>query len=273
MQHTFPAPYAQEIYVEIGSGDVQVVATDTDQVVVQVEGRDADEVQVEQDGARVRVVTRLRTGFLSGFQGTRVHVTTPRGSSLSTKLGSAAVTVEGVLETVQIQTGSGEVTLDEVTDDALVKTGSGGVAVRAIGAEAHIKTGSGDIGVGHLGGPSRLTTGSGDIEVGRSDGPISFKTGSGDIVVRDAQGRQAQLSAGSGQLHVARMTSGVAQLKNASGDIKVGVPAGTPVWTDVSSVSGHVRSSLTPTGAPQEGQDHVEVTARTVSGDVYLESI
>jgi DUF4097 and DUF4098 domain-containing protein YvlB len=273
MQHTFPAPYAQDVYVEIGSGDVQVVATDTDQAVVTVEGRDADEVQVEQDGARIRVVSRMRTGFLSGFQGLRIHLTIPRDSTLSTRLGSAGVSVEGVLEGVQVQTGSGEVTLDEVTDDAVIKTGSGAVAVRRIGAQAEVKTGSGDIGIGHLGGPSRLTTGSGDIEVGRADGPISFKTGSGDIVVRDAQGRQAQLSAGSGQLEVGRMAGGVAQLKNASGDIRFGVPAGTPVWTDVSSVSGHVRSSLTPTGAPQEGQDHVEVTARTVSGDVYLESI
>ena len=114
---------------------------------------------------------------------------------------------------------------------------------------------------------------SGDIEVGRADGPISFKTGSGDIVVREAQGGQAQLSAGSGQLHVGRMASGIAQRKNASGDIRFGVPAGTPVWTDVTSVSGHVRSSLPATGAPRDGQDHVEVTARTVSGDVYLESV
>jgi hypothetical protein len=273
MKHTFTATSPQDVYVEIGSGEVQVLATDTDQVVVDIEGRDAEHVVVDQDGDEVRVVARARTGFLSGFQGLKVHVLTPRGSNLATRLGSAGVTVEGPLEHVRIQTGSGQVVLDEVGQDALVKTGSGEVAVRSVGGESEIKTGSGDIGVGHLGGAARLSTGSGDIEVGRADAPISFKTGSGDIVVRDAHGGQAQLSAGSGQLEVTRMSSGIAQLKNASGDIKIGVPAGTPVWTDISSVSGHVRSSIPATGAPRDGQDHVEVTARTVSGDVYLESV
>ena len=273
MKHTFPATSPQDVYVEIGSGDVQVLATDTDQVVVDIAGRDAEHVVVEQEGTSVRVVARMRTGFLSGFSGLTVQVTAPRGSSLGTRLGSAGVRVEGLLDHAHLQTGSGQVVLDEVAQDALVKTGSGEVAVRSVGGETEIKTGSGDIGVGHLRGPARLSTGSGDIEVGRADAPISFKTGSGDIVVRDAHGGQAQLSAGSGHLEVTRMSSGIAQLKNASGDIKVGVPAGTPVWTDISSVSGHVRSSLPPTGAPQDGQDHVEVTARTVSGDVYLESV
>ncbi len=273
MKHTFPATSPQDVYIEIGSGDVQVVAADTDEVVVEIEGRDAEQVVVDQEDNDVRVIARLRSGFLSGFQGLKVHVVTPRGSSLGTRLGSAGVRVEGVLEQARIQTGSGLVVLDEVATDAQVKTGSGEVAVRSVGGESEIKTGSGDIGVGHLRGPARLSTGSGDIEVGRADAPISFKTGSGDIVVRDAQGGQAQLSAGSGHLEVTRMSSGIAQLKNASGDIKIGVPAGTPVWTDISSVSGHVRSSIPATGAPHDGQDHVEVTARTVSGDVYLESV
>ena len=53
----------------------------------------------------------------------------------------------------------------------------------------------------------------------------------------------------------------------------VGIPAGTPVWTDVSTVSGSIRSSLEGAGQPAEGEDHVELRAKTVSGDIVLTQI
>jgi hypothetical protein len=42
------------------------------------------------------------------------------------------------------------------------------------------------------------------------------------------------------------------------------------VWTDITTVTGQIQSSLQGAGQPQEGQDHVEVRAKTVSGDVVL---
>ena len=67
------------------------------------------------------------------------------------------------------------------------------------------------------------------------------------------------------------MHRGQLQAKNVSGDIRVGIPAGVPVWTDVSSVTGEVTSTLEAAGRPDEGQDYVELRAKTVSGDVHLE--
>ena len=51
--------------------------------------------------------------------------------------------------------------------------------------------------------------------------------------------------------------------KNASGDVRVGIPAGVPVWTDVSSVTGQVHSDLQGAGEPAEGQDYIELRAKT----------
>ena len=53
----------------------------------------------------------------------------------------------------------------------------------------------------------------------------------------------------------------------------VGVPAGVPVWTDITTVSGEIRSNLTGAGEPRDGADHVEVRASTVSGDVVLTEV
>ena len=66
-------------------------------------------------------------------------------------------------------------------------------------------------------------------------------------------------------MHRGRITA-----KGASGDIAIGVVAGVPVWTDITTVSGQIRSDLQGAGQPEEGQDHVEVRAKTVSGDIVL---
>ena len=70
-----------------------------------------------------------------------------------------------------------------------------------------------------------------------------------------------------------RMRRGQLTAKNVSGDIRVGVPAGVPVWTDITSLTGSVRSNLEGAGEPEEGQDFIELRARTVSGDVHLEQL
>jgi DUF4097 and DUF4098 domain-containing protein YvlB len=69
-------------------------------------------------------------------------------------------------------------------------------------------------------------------------------------------------------VHRGRLTA-----KNVSGDVRVGIPAGIPVWTDISSVTGSVRSDLDGAGEPSDGQDYIELRARTVSGDVYLRQL
>jgi DUF4097 and DUF4098 domain-containing protein YvlB len=69
------------------------------------------------------------------------------------------------------------------------------------------------------------------------------------------------------------MRRGQLTAKNVSGDIRVGVPAGVPVWTDITSLTGSVRSNLEGVGEPEEGQDFIELRARTVSGDVHLEQL
>ena len=42
------------------------------------------------------------------------------------------------------------------------------------------------------------------------------------------------------------------------------------MWTDISTVSGAIRSNLEGAGEPAEGADHVELRAKTVSGDIVL---
>lgn len=272
MHKTFHTPGPTSVYVEIGSGRVNAHATDTDETAVTVEGRDADGATVEQQGDQIVVIGPRRSGFLPFGGDLTVTVTMPSESDLSTKLGSADVGVTGRLGAVRVKSGSGDVDLDQVTADAVVQTGSGDVRIDTALGDLRVKSGSGSVQVGRSTASSVITTGSGRISLDSAEAETVAKTGSGDVRIGTATD-QVSLSSGSGDLEVAAVDRGVVKAKTASGDVQVGVPGGVPVWTDISSVTGHVSSNLVGAGEPAEGQDYVEIRATTVSGDVLLNQI
>jgi DUF4097 and DUF4098 domain-containing protein YvlB len=117
-----------------------------------------------------------------------------------------------------------------------------------------------------------ISTGSGDVEIGTTNGNAVVKTGSGDLQVVTANA-DVSLSTGSGDLSIGSVRRGRVSVKGASSDLHIGIPAGTPVWADINTVTGSVRSNVESVGAPQEGQEHVELQARTVSGDITLREV
>ena len=114
-----------------------------------------------------------------------------------------------------------------------------------------------------------VTTGSGDVRVEDARDELAVKTGSGDAQIRSLGG-QAVFTTGSGDLVVHEVASGRITAKTASGDVRIGVVTGTPVWTDVRTVSGRLSSDLPSVGEPAPDQPYLEVRATTASGDVTL---
>lgn len=272
MERTHPTTGPVDLYVELGEGSVHVTAaaTTSGEARVRVTGDEADQAVVELAEDRVSVVgPRRRAGFLGGDRSLVVEVAVPAGSRVVVRTGSAGLAVDGPVGPTQLRTGSGDVRVEQLPAPATVETGSGRVDVERTGGELRVKSGSGDVRVGTAGAALSVSTGSGAVTVGRNDAPVAAKTGSGDLVVAEAHD-DVTLATGSGDLRIGSALRGRVTVKGASGDVRVGVPAGTPVWTDVSSLTGRVGSRLPGTGAPTEGQDHVEVRARTVSGDVLL---
>lgn len=268
--HRFDTPEPLELFVQIGSGQVDVTATATSESRVEITGRRADEVDVSLDGRSLSVVLpRRRAGFLGGDDSVNVAVTVPTGSDLAVRTGSADIGVIGEIGSSHVKSGSGEVRLDVLTGPGTTETGSGDVEVEDARAELRIKCGSGDVVVRRTSAALAVSTGSGDVEIGATTGPAVIKTGSGDARVVDAASDLSMVT-GSGDLQIDTARRGRFSAKGASGSIHVGIPAGTPVWTDISTVSGHIESNVEGAGQPAEGADHVELRATTVSGDVVL---
>lgn len=271
VEHRFETPEPVELYVENGKGTVEVLATETSESTVSVTGDGAEETRVDLAGRRLSVIApRQGGGLFSGGRRLDITVTVPIDSGLATKLGSADLTARGRLGTTHTRGGSGDVSLEQV-GDTLVESGSGDVVIGHV-QDLRVKSGSGDVRVDHAEGEAAVSTGSGDVRVGHSAAALSAKTGSGDLAVRDAQG-DIGFTTGSGDLVVESLRRGRLTGKGASGDVRIGIPAGVPVWTDVTTVSGVIHSTLEGAGRPEPGADHVELRVTTVSGDIALQQI
>lgn len=266
----FETPQPVELYVEIGSGQIDVTAGPTTESTVEVTGRLAEEVDVHLEGRHLRVIAPQGRGGLLGLDTSLlVTVTVPSGSDLVIRTGSADLGVVGEIAEVAVKSGSGDVRLDVLTGDATVGTGSGDVEVEECRGRARVKSGSGDVEVRTASGELAVSTGSGDVTLGHTQSPVVVKTGSGDVRVVES-GSDVTLQTGSGDLRVETARRGRYAVKGASGSLHVGIPTGTPVWTDVSTVTGRIHNAVEGVGEPEEGADHVELRATTVSGDVVL---
>jgi putative adhesin len=273
MHKTFDTPEPIQLYVELGSGDLVAHAEEVAETSVDVSGKDADDVVVEQRGTEIVVLAKQQHGgFFGGFRELSVRVTMPSHSRLTTKLGSADLRVTGRLGGATLRTGSGDLDLEAVHGDVHVESGSGDLAIEEVTGRLEAKTGSGAVWLQRLHGPGQIATGSGDVSIGSAAESVQVRSGSGDMRVREAED-DVSLHTASGDLVVDAMRRGQLTAKNVSGDIRVGVPGGVPVWTDISSVTGSVRSNLEGAGEPGEDQDYIELRARTVSGDVHLQQL
>jgi DUF4097 and DUF4098 domain-containing protein YvlB len=271
--HHFETHEPIELYLENGKGTVLVHAVDTTETCVELSGPDAAATEVELDGRHLTVLApQHRGGFLSGERRLDVVVTLPVGSDVVTKLGSADLEVTGRVGRTQVRSGSGDVRLDNVDGACLVETGSGDVVIEQTTQPVRVKSGSGDVAIRTAAAEVTVSTGSGDVKIGDTTGPTAVKTGSGDLRIGRARS-DIGLTTGSGDLDIDVITAGRVQAKGASGGVRIGVPPGVPVWTDVSTITGRIHSTLDGAGQPEPGADYVEVRAKTVSGDIVLNQV
>lgn len=275
MQKVFATPGPISLTIEIGAGSVSVQATPTTETIVRVDGPRADDVVIEQRGDEIVVLGRDADrgwSFLGGRGPLDVAVTAPIGSSLLAQTASARLTADGRLGAARVRSASGEIWVEEIAGDGVVESGSGTIEVRVAAGDLRLKAGSGDITIGRAGSGLEANLGSGSIDVDFVGGRGSMRSGSGDIRVGESAS-DLDATTASGDVAIEQVRRGAIKATTASGDVRVGVGAGIPVWTDIRTISGEIRSDLRGAGQPEPGQDHVEIHVTTSSGDVTLREL
>lgn len=264
MEWTYDTPEPIVLVVEQKTGTLEVVATDTTVTRLVADGNAAEHLQVRQEGGAVLV--RQPSGLLgtAGWQlGLRVEL--PTRSNLRVHAAATDVRTTGLLGTVAVETGSGEVSLEAAESGFEVHTGSGNVRLGR--GDAHVRSGSGDVWIGEAD-VVACSVGSGDVTVDQAR-EIGAKSGSGDVRIGRVEG-DARLHSSSGDVTVEELWRGEAHVSTASGDVRLGIAAGVPVWLQVDTVTGDVQSDLVERGRPAEGQEYLALHLRTVSGDIVL---
>jgi hypothetical protein len=162
-----------------------------------------------------------RNGWKSSFT---VHVTAPTGSGIRIQSQAADVVVTGRSDRFETRTASGDVRVDEVAGRAVVQTASGDVSITSA-AECDLRTASGDIEVRQVTSDAVVHTTSGDVRLANATGNINARSVSGDVRVLD-------------------VVSGRAEVVTVSGDVEIGIHAGSLTAVDLSTVSGSTDSDF-----------------------------
>ncbi len=224
-------------------------------------------------------------GLTFGAGGTArvaLEVQLPEAADLDLKVGGGDIVINGRSGDLRARTGGGDVRFDDAGDvfvhtgggdirairatQGNLDTGGGDISLESLG-EGRVHSGGGDVHVGAIA-SGTIKTGGGDIHVGRTEGEVTVTTGGGDVRLDSCRGA-TQVGTGAGDVS-AHVVAGQWTARTGAGDIIVTVPPDVPVWQDLSSPLGDVTSRIGGRGEPAEGQDHIEITARTGTGDISL---
>lgn len=272
----FETPEPITATVEPGVGHVRIVASKRTTTVVEVlpssetsekDARVAEQTRVTCSGGQL-LVKGPRPRSLFGTPGSiDVLIELPAGSAVQGKLGVGDLVAEGPLGVCEIKTGAGDLQIEQA-ERADLKTSLGDLAVERVTGAAEI-TGSGRIRIGSVGGPATVKNSNGDIHVDRAGGPLRASSANGSIYIGSADGNVDARTA-NGRIELNEVRRGKTTLGTAAGAVEIGIAPATAAWLDLHSKLGRVRNEMDTAGEPGEGEETVEVHARTGLGDISV---
>ncbi len=258
MEWSFASAGPIEANVEVPSGLVDVQPVSRDGIEVSLEPRHptsrramelVEASKVSFDNGRLHVHVPSRT-----FKNAEILCTIvlPEGSALVVKTASAVVRCSGKVGDLSATVASGDITLEDVEGELVVATASGDLQCRSVASRLKVKGASSDVTIGRVGGPVDISLASGDVEIGDAATSLRVHTASGD-------------------LHLCRAHEGEIVVRNASGDITIGVAPGISAYLDIASMSGDMSCTL-PFEETSAAEAKLQITCQSMSGDVRIEA-
>jgi hypothetical protein len=277
---TFDTPQPISVTVDLGVGDLRIVASDRTDTLVEVRPSDpakkadvtaAEQTRVEYAGGRLLIKApknwRQYT-FRGGGESVDVQVELPAGSQLQGETGVAALRCQGRLGECRYKTGVGDIQLDRAGAVQL-RTGVGDITVERAGGDAELTTGSGSLRLDGIDGTAVVKNSNGDTWIGRVTGDLRVNAANGRISVDQASGAVAAKSA-NGDVRLGEVAHGAVLAQTAFGKVEIGIRDGVAAWLDLNTRFGTVRNDLDTADRPAAGEEAVEVRARTSFGDITI---
>ena len=277
---TFDTPAPISVTVEIGVGDIQIVASDRTDTVVEVDPSDAakkadvaaaEQTRVEYAGGRLLIKApkgwRQYT-FSGGGESIDVQIDLPAGSGVRAESGIAAFLSTGRLGECRFKTGLGEIRLEQA-GVAQLSTGGGDIVMDRVDDRAELATGSGAVQVASVGGTAVVKNANGDTWIGEVTGEILVNAANCKISVDQAHAAVTAKTA-NGDIRLAEVARGAVLAQTACGKVDIGILNGVAAWLDLSTHYGNVQNDLDAAERSEPGEDTVEVRARSSFGDITV---
>ena len=276
----FDTPEPISVTVELGVGDIRIVASDRTDTVVEVRPSDsaskadvtaAERTRVEYAGGRL-LVKAPRGGrhysLRGGGESIDVHIALPAGSVIRAEAAVASLRCTGRLGEFRWQCGVGDIHLEQA-GPVLLRTGAGDITVDRVIGDAEVSTGSGAVQIGGIDGAAVIKDSNGDTWVGEVAGDLRVHAANGRINVDRANAAVAARSA-NGDVRVGEVSRGAIVAETGFGKLEVGVREGVAAWLDLNTKFGRIHNSLDAVERPGPGEDTVEVRVRSGYGDITV---
>lgn len=277
---TFDTPDPITVTVDLGVGDLRIIASDRTDTTVEVQPSDqakkadvtaAEQARVEYASGRLLVQAprtwRQWTPW-GGHESVDVQISLPAGSQLRGEAGVAALHCTGRLGDCRFKTGLGEIRLDQA-GSVVLTTGGGDISAATLAGHAEIKTGVGAVRIDSIDGSAVIRNSNGDTWIGEVTGELRVNAANGDITA-EAAGDSVSAKTANGDVRLGEVRRGTVLAQTGTGDLQVGIRDGVAAWLDLDTHYGHVHSGLDAAGPPSEGVDSVEVRARSSYGDITI---
>ena len=275
----FATPEPISVTIELHAGNVQIVASDRTDTAVEVQPSN------ESDESDVRAAQQTRVEYADGtltVRGPRspalsfsrktrsveVRIALPAGSQVHGELTSGDVRGTGALEECRFKASVGHFRLDR-TGPLILQT-TGHVAVDTVVGDAEVSTGSGRVRIGDIDGAAVVKNSNGSTDIGTVTGRLRVRSTNGDVTVGRADAG-VEAKASNGSIRIGEVVRDSVALDTATGDLEVGVAAGTTAWLDLKTGHGRVHNQLDEIGrGPEEPGKAVQVRAHTSFGDITV---
>ena len=277
---TFDTPQPISVDLELGVGDVRLVAGDRTDTVVEVRPADpakpgdvkaAQQTRVEYADGVLHIKAHKGWRHYSlrgGGDAIDVQIELPAGSALRGESGVATIRSTGRLGECRYRSGAGDIRIDEAGDVSL-KTSAGDITVGRAAGHCDIATASGGLRLGTIDGPAAIRNANGDTEIGEITGDLRVSAANGKVSVDRASATVA-IKTANGDIRLGEVVRGAVVAQTAYGRIDVGIRDGVAAWLDLNTAFGTVRSDLDAADRPAPGEDVVELKARTAYGDITI---
>jgi|SRR5271165_1397540 len=266
------------VTVDIFLGQVEVIASDRTDTVVEVRPSDAakkDDVRTAKetkvDFAAGHLIVKAPRGWkvytLGANPSIDVTIEVPTGSRLHGTASMCRFLVTGELGQCELKTSAGDmqlekagplelrtagnITVDQVVSRANITTSTGFVRIGEINGNAVVKNSNGDSTIGEVAGDLRVNAANGNITVERPRGSVTAKTANGSIRIGDA-------------------SRGTLQLETSAGELEVGIHPGSAAYLDVNTKSGTLQNLMDAADQPAQNEETVHVYARTSFGNIII---